>query len=762
MNTKWLRGENLDESLLLQILENTSSTVFLWSLPTFQLVYPNYFKTEKLLGYPAELFSKDRDFWRSIIHQEDQSLALQAYNECFVSGRSEAHFRICLTNGSPLMVKGCFRILRQSNDNSEYLLYTVEAFTGIAAIELKQTLSAISKSAILVYTDVNGQIIEANDLFCKISGYSLNEIVGKTHRILKSGHHSKDFFINLWNTIKSGNIWIGEIQNKAKDGSFYWVHTTIAPITDFQGQIIKYIAIRYDITAQKNAEVELRKSEEMWKFAIEGSDDGVWDWDIANNKMTFSHRWKAMLGYGDDEIKNEPNECRSRVHPLDLSDLMTSMQKHLLGDGQYVNEHRMLCKNGEYKWVLQRGKVVERAVNGDPLRMIGTQSDISKNKAVENKLRTQSERLASIFEGSQDAIMLLSDKGFFDCNEQTLKLFEIESKAEFIKYHPSELSPEFQPDGKLSSIKANDQIMIAFHKGVSKFEWVHCRKNGEHFYADVLLSSFNYDGSKVLQATVRDISEKKKLENDFRIQQEQLVASSKMAALGVMASGIAHEINNPLTIIIGFSDMMKMELDAIKNIPVEALDKQLSTIRTTAARISTIVNGLSNYSRNNINDLPQKVVVAEVLLHTLELCKEKYKNRATRIDLDFDKNSLISTMGISAQISEVVLNLLINAHDATEFSDEKWVTLTVGQKDNSVIISVTDSGVGVPTSIASKIMDPFFTTKDPGKGTGLGLSISKKIIENHGGKFYYDPSSSKTRFVLELPIYDFAGTIDGI
>jgi PAS domain S-box-containing protein len=147
------------------------------------------------------------------------------------------------------------------------------------------------------------------------------------------------------------------------------------------------IHVAHDITARKLAEESMRASEMRWKFALEGAGDGVWDWNKQADKVFFSHQWKTMLGYTDDEIGNSVSEWDSRIHPEDRHACYSELEKHFRGESEiYQSEHRILCKDGCYKWILDRGKVVERDIHGQPLRVIGTHTDISYRKEAEESI----------------------------------------------------------------------------------------------------------------------------------------------------------------------------------------------------------------------------------------------------------------------------------------------------------------------------------------------------------------------------------------
>lgn len=235
--------------------------------------------------------------------------------------------------------------------------------------------------------------------------------------------------------------------------------------------------------------------------------------------------------------------------------------------------------------------------------------------------------------------------------------------------------------------------------------------------------------------------------------QHKLVQSSKMSSLGEMAGGIAHEINNPLTIISGKVWQIKSKIEK-GNIEPEKIIESLDIVAKTTDRIAKIIKGLRSFSRNSENDPMEVIILTQVIDETLELCRERFKNHSIELKLDLMPQLMIK--GRSAQLGQVLMNLLNNAHDAVLNLPEKWVELHVTQVQQIIKITVTDSGHGIANNVVQKMMQPFFTTKDVGKGTGLGLSISKGIIEDHGGKLYYSGITGNTQFVIEIPAHSEA------
>lgn len=503
---------------------------------------------------------------------------------------------------------------------------------------------------------------------------------------------------------------------------------------------------------------ELKASEELWKFALEGAGDAVWEWDVKSGIINCSKRMNDLLGYDENELDVSAVSWANRVHPEDLPKVRANLAVHLNGQMNFMTECRLLCKNGVYKWVLARGMMVKNEKGEKVHRMVGTISDISSQKEYEHEIQRQRAKAHSIFEGSSDALMLLTIDGrFFDCNSRTLKVFGFDKKNEFLSLHPSDISPEYQPDGADSETMANRHMAKAYADGMNHFEWVHCRKNGKSFPAEVLLTAFSYDGRRVLQACVRDISERKMAEEILSTQREKLVASAKMSSLGEMAGGIAHEINNPLTIIIGKTTLLKRRLEQAEHALTNdfkynhSVAEELTNIQNTAKRIGSIIRGLRSFSRNAENDQMERIQVSGLIDETLDFSRERFKFHSINLKVNMDHADSIFVNGRAAELLQVLVNLLNNAYDAVEPLKEKWVEINVKENLGVCKISITDSGDGIDPEVLDKIMMPFFTTKEVGKGTGLGLSISKGIIENHHGKFYYDHSSAHTSFVIELP-----------
>jgi signal transduction histidine kinase/integral membrane sensor domain MASE1 len=235
---------------------------------------------------------------------------------------------------------------------------------------------------------------------------------------------------------------------------------------------------------------------------------------------------------------------------------------------------------------------------------------------------------------------------------------------------------------------------------------------------------------------------------ELEASKEQLIQSSKMATLGRMASGVAHEINNPLAIIMMKIKVISVMLEELK-VRDPKIKDEIEKITITTHRIENIVKGLKSFSRVSKDDPFEAVSLKVVVQETLELCQDRFKIHRIQLRLEPIPDVFILTR--PSQMAQVLLNLLNNSIDAIEKQDQKWIELNFVELTSKIKIIITDSGNGISKEIASKIMDPFYTTKEVGRGTGLGLSIAKGIVEDHGGRLWLDDQCANTRFVIEMP-----------
>jgi signal transduction histidine kinase len=350
-------------------------------------------------------------------------------------------------------------------------------------------------------------------------------------------------------------------------------------------------------------------------------------------------------------------------------------------------------------------------------------------------------------------------------------MFECASEAAFCHMGPAQTSPEYQPDGSPSADKALKAIETALRDGSNYFEWTHERRNGEKFAATVLLTRMKLDGKMHLQATVRDITERKKAEAELAEQAIQLekalretqeskaliLRNDKLASLGRMSAGLIHEINNPLN--YAKQGVYLLRRTSQDNLPEESREDFLdilNDIEEGVTRAVTIISDLRDFTRVTY-DHSQTLELEPLVKKSLRFFAHEFKDR---VNLEIEVPEGIEICGNSNHLVQVLINLLQNALDSVnaksyEEGSAPCVSVTATPGDQEILRRVQDNGPGISAKHMDNIFDPFYTTKDVGKGTGLGLAICHRIMKEHGGgiEVYSEPEGS-CEFTLTFPPVD--------
>lgn len=358
-----------------------------------------------------------------------------------------------------------------------------------------------------------------------------------------------------------------------------------------------------------------------------------------------------------------------------------------------------------------------------------------------------------LFERSADAILIIDGETFVDCNQATVEMLRYRNREELLKTHPSELSPPKQPDGRDSYEKANEMIARALERGSHRFEWDHRRADGEVFPVEVLLTAVQQADRKILHTVWRDITDRKRLESELRHAQ-------KMEAIGKLAGGVAHDFNNLLVAIVGNADLLRITLDGDSEATA-----YVDQIQLASDRAAGLVQQLLAFSRKQESVL--QVLDVNVLIGRIQALLERLIGEDIRLETKLERAPL-RILGDSGQVEQVVLNLVSNARDAMPDGGVLSITTRLVEAEGQavgetkplapgshVLVSVSDTGVGMSREVQDRAFDPFFTTKEMGKGTGLGLATVYGFVQQAKGQvFLHSTVDQGTTVNVYFPLSD--------
>ncbi|MFH7026067.1 MAG: PAS domain S-box protein [Heteroscytonema crispum UTEX LB 1556] len=540
-------------------------------------------------------------------------------------------------------------------------------------------------------------------------------------------------------------FWRGENIHIKKSGEIIYVESSICVLKEENGNAIGLLAVVRDISDRKRAEIALRESQERLQLVLGGSKDGIWDWNLLTDEVFFSPRWKEMRGFYEHEIGNSLDEWSRGIHPDDVSWVMQALQDYFDQKTPFfAGEYRVRRKDGSYIWVLERGQALWDEA-GNVLRMAASQTDISDRKLAEQKIREQ----AALLDITTDGILVQDlESQILFWNKGAERLYGW-CKQEVLEKNAYQL---LYDDETLPQLKA--AIKNVLEKGEWYGELNQITKAGKNIIVEGrwTLIRDEIGNPKSILTVATDITEKKQLETQF-------LRAQRLESIGTLASGIAHDLNNILTPILVATQLLPIKLTNID----ERSQDLLKILAENSKRGIDLVKQILSFARG-AEGKRTILQVGHLLVEIARVARQTFP-KSIEICMDFSTKQLWTVSADATQLHQVFMNLCVNARDAMPnggnliiaaenlFVDENYARMHLDAHIGPyVVITVSDSGIGIPAELLERIFEPFFTTKETGHGTGLGLYTVLGIIKNHGGFMnVYSEVSGGTRFKVYLP-----------
>lgn len=696
----------------------------------------------KIFGHTPEACIENPSLIYAMIQRDDIARLRQARLEVRHGVAQEVRYRILGADGSIRWVLDRFH--QVVNDNGVVVRVSGLVRDVTASVQAEASLhlrerALASSSCGVVISDMllPGQpILYVNDAFERITGYSAHEVIGRNCSLLqgdcRDGQQGLD---DIRSAIAHGRECKVVIRNYRKDGEPFWNELQLSPLHDDSGRITHYIGIQNDISANISATQALIDSEQRLALTIDALHEGVWDWHIPEDNLFTSPSWSGILGLDPFVVAHEPHfSIFARQLPDDWAErVRVEIMAHIASsNNDFYMEHQMLHADGRKIWVANHARIVERAVDGRPLRMVGTIVDISQRVESSQQIIALMSQLDSIFTLSPDAFVYFNEAGSLSfvnpafermTGIQSGELFGVSladfQQQLFERADPAHVFPNYD-----DSLSGNDQDGQLLHllKPIRRVLLVSRRRG-------------NDAGSAVVY--LRDVTRETEVD---RMKSEFLTTA-------------AHELRTPMASIMGFAELLML-----REFSPERTKDMLSTMHRQARRLTDLINELLDLARIEAR-AGKDFKIARYRL------EQVVRDAVAALHIDGDRGRMsvnvqdaLPEIDIDpAKMQQAVINLLSNAYKYSPNGGAIDISIYRREKAGAAQVGVVvrDHGIGMTSEQTARVFERFFRADPSGNipGTGLGMSLVKEIMDTHHGSVELESIPGQgTEVSLWLPI----------
>lgn len=531
-----------------------------------------------------------------------------------------------------------------------------------------------------------------------------------------------------------------EARARTSDGEWRWMLSRSHVVErDSDGQPLRMIGMQLDITARKRVENDLAANQARLELVLEGSEVGMYEWDIVSGAHRVDERWAAMLGYRASEITPDIEAWRALVHPDDLREIDRQLGQLLAGEtDRYSSETRLRARDGSWVWVLDRGAITVRDEAGRALVGAGIHLDITDRKRAEAALAESEARLRVLVDNSPIGIFTADREGRVTfCNPSVHRMLGSHAQDDL-----NRLWARLVEDEDRAAVLARWRAYLAEPDGDFDDEYRMRRTDGTRFTVHMRIAPVRA-GSDIrgFVGIAEDVTAQRSLELEQERMRRQMQQAQKMESIGQLTGGVAHDFNNILCSVLGFAALAQRRLGDSAD---SRLNDYLQAITSAGERGRDLVAKMLAFSRSDVADAPCALEPCAVVRDALNMLAAVIPSSISLDDaLDAATPPI---MADPVELHQALVNLVVNARDAISEHGHIRVTLRTchGAREECdachrpvegefVELVVSDDGSGIDPAHIGRVFEPFFTTKQVGSGTGLGLAVVHGVTHRAGG-----------------------------